>query len=130
WAVSTTSRLLALGVTVKKTRRPSQSLYHPCQVPERSLRTPAMGVSSIECGNFRIALRLLPFSLETRLLEAVREVLLDGLDGPCITPKQADRRGDIPTFVGPGHRVVADIKQGFQVLRSHDAEEPQPPIYS
>src|SRR5438132_1168521 len=101
WAVSTTSRLLALGVTVKKTRWPSQSLYHPCQVPERSLRTPAMGVSSIECGNFRIALRLLPFSLDTRLLEAVREVLLDGLDGPCITPKQADRRGDISTFVGP-----------------------------
>jgi hypothetical protein len=43
---------------------------------------------SIECGDFGIALRLLPFGLGARALQALSQVLLDGLDAPDVTPKK------------------------------------------
>jgi hypothetical protein len=81
-----------------------------------------MGVSSIECGDFGIALRLLPFGLDARVLEALREVLLNGLDAPRIAPKQHHRWGEIAAFDGPGDGIIADIEQGLQVRCGHDAE--------
>jgi hypothetical protein len=85
-----------------------------------------MGLSSIECGDFGVALRMLPFGLDARLLAATIEVLLEALDNPHITPKQGNRWGDIAAFVGPSYGIVANIKQGFQILRGHDAEKSQP----
>jgi hypothetical protein len=81
-----------------------------------------MGRPSIECGDFGVALCLLPFGLDARLLEAACEVLLEGIDGPRITPKQAYRGGDITTFVSPGDRIIGDVEQGLKIPCEHNAQ--------
>src|SRR5262249_31652526 len=127
-ALVSTLVLVDVFARVKKTRLACQSIYQPCQVPERSCLTPAMSWSSyLEPGNLGRLLHLLLFGLPPSCFQAVFEVRLHHVDTPHMPPKESHRWRDVAPLHGARHRVVRHVKQGFQVLGGQQPKESQWP---
>jgi hypothetical protein len=80
-------------------------------------------MASIESCDFGVALVLVPFGLDACHIETLLDMLHEARDGPHIAPKQGHWRRDIAALVRPGDRIIRDVEQDLQILRSHEAEE-------